>query len=103
MRSAVSTVEQQADALFGKLVKRVYQALVATDAVRATHYCSPYCVIRATRRCYGKKIARRGPIEVALHIGRPNYRERQAINVFQEAGEPFSVKKIQLAFRREKK
>jgi hypothetical protein len=81
---------------FGYVTKVV--EIVAREPVHsATKYCAPDLVVRAVRRLYKGKIARHpAPLEIALHIGRPNYLERRFIKLCKRAGEPFPVKKIQL-------
>ena len=79
---------------------QVLDALLQSDAWRAVKYRSRKEVFRATRiLCRGK--IRRGknvPVEVVLHLGRPNYREREFIKKYAKAGGRFPVKKIQLQF-----
>ena len=85
-----------------KNVFRVYQsclkALLNNDAHHATKFCSPTRTIRVTRRLYGNKIDAKGPIEVVLHDGKPNFAEREFIKLCKKAGERFPVRKIQLKF-----
>jgi hypothetical protein len=80
-------------------VARVVATVLSNGAVRATKYLSPTQIIRVTRRRYAGKVLRhkRVPVELSLTIGRPNYREREAIRRLKKAGEPFPVKKIQLS------
>jgi hypothetical protein len=85
-----------------KNVFRVYQsclkALLNNDAHHATKFCSPTRTIRATRRLYGNKINKSGPIEVQIRDGKPNFEEREFIKACKKAGEPFPVRKIQLRY-----
>jgi len=66
----------------------------------ATKFWDEGMVIRATRRTYEGKIRWRNgaPVEILLHIGKPNYAEREFIKKCKKTGEPFPVKKIQLGF-----
>ena len=68
----------------------------------ATKFLGEKMVVRATRRTYRGKIQTRpySPVEILLHIGRPNYEERQFIAACKKAGEPFPVKKIQFRFEK---
>lgn len=75
---------------------KVCDALLRTNAVKATEYFSPTLIIRAVRKRYGKRIDKRHNIEISLTMGRPNYVERDFIELCQKAGEPFPIKKIQL-------
>lgn len=63
---------------------------------QATMYLSPKEIVRATKRTFRGKIPRRGNVEVILTFGKPNYREREFIKACVKAGEPFSVKKVQV-------
>lgn len=62
----------------GKGFSGVYEAVLAHNAKSAVQFLSEKLVIRATRRLYGKKI-RKGPIEVLISLGKPNYQERNFI------------------------
>ena len=79
---------------------QVVAAILANDAVmRAVKYISPKEVVRATRRSYrvnNRKTRKGQSIEILLHIGRPNYLEREFIALCQKAKEPFPIKRIQL-------
>lgn len=76
-------------------VSSVVEALLRTEAHSATKYLSDKQIVRATRKLFGKKIQKRGNIEILLTIGRPNYSEREFIEYCKLADEPFPVKKIQ--------
>lgn len=80
--------------MFNELVK----ALVSTGAYKATKYLTAKEVAKATRRRYGGKISKNGPLEILFTMGKPNYEERKFIKIYKKAGEPFPVKKIQLKF-----
>ena len=81
-----------------------YSQVVATilannNVMRAVKYISPKEVVRATRRSfriYNRKTRKGQSIEILLHIGRPNYLEREFIALCQKAKEPFPIKRIQL-------
>lgn len=75
---------------------KVCDAVLQENVVKATEYISPKLIIRAVRKRYGKKIDKRGNVEIYLTIGRPNYLERIFIKDCQKAGEPFPVKRVQL-------
>lgn len=79
-------------------IDRVVDALLATDAHKATKFVSEKHVVRATRRLFGGKILKRGSIDIVLTIGPPNYAERQFIKQLRKVGEPLPLKKIQLKF-----
>lgn len=68
----------------------------------ATKFLGEKLVVRATRRTYGGRIQTRtySPVEIQLHIGRPNYEERRFIAACKRAGEPFPAKKIQFKFEK---
>lgn len=91
--------------LDSKVVLPVLNTLLLTDAHVATKYLDPKRVVRATRISYksGKKGRRKfapadKEVEVRLHVGRPNYLEREFVVKCKKAREPFPVKKIQLKF-----
>jgi hypothetical protein len=78
-------------------VQTVVDALIRTRAHRATKFMSPMQVVRATRRLERKRVPSDKRIEVILHIGPPNFREREFIKACKRAGEPFPVRKIKIA------
>lgn len=79
--------------------EKVIDTLLETGAHRATKYISEHEVITATRKMFRKKFPRKGDnTDIALKIGRPNFRERLFIKSAKRAGEMFPVKKIQLQF-----
>lgn len=85
-------------------ITNVVEAVLRTDAVRATKYLAHNQVVRATKRTF--RNFERGPrenVEVLLTLGRPNYVEREFIKACKKAGEPFPVKKVQLKFKTPKK
>lgn len=85
---------------------QVIQALLDSGARTATKYVSARQVVRATRRLYkadGRQIRKRGPTEVVLHIGAPNYLERAFIKATRKAGETFPMLAVQLKFSPKKK
>lgn len=87
-------------------ISQVIDALVKSEAHKATKFIDSKNVVRATRRRYRRKgvprFSRRN-LEVVLTVGRPNYTDRQFIKKCQTAGEPFPVKKIQLKFPAKKR
>lgn len=63
---------------------RVVEAVLESGAVLATKYLSPTLTVRAKRRTY-KRVTRKAvnePVDIHLHIGKPNYAERQRIKKF---------------------
>ena len=80
--------------------RQVVEAILDNnDVLRATKYISPKEIVRATRRSWrihNRKTHKNKPIEIVLHIGRPNYLEREFIALCQKAKEPFPIKRIQL-------
>jgi hypothetical protein len=71
-------------------------------AYKATKYISDKLTVKATRKlfkCNNRKIDNRSMIaEIIFTVGRPNYEEREFIRKAKKAGEPFSIKKIQLKY-----
>mgnify|MGYP001581956044 CR=1 FL=1 len=63
---------------------------------QATKYCSPALTVKATRPRYQRKLRNGRALSVIVTIGKPNFTERQFIKVYQRAGEPFPVKKLQV-------
>lgn len=79
-----------------KYVEAVVMALIHNHAFRATKYVSEKETIRATMQRYRGQAVSAKPFNIRLHIGRPNYLERQFIKDCKRAGEKFPVKKIVL-------
>ena len=79
-----------------KICEQVIEALLNTNAIKATKYINPKFVIKAKRKLFNNKIYKFGNIEIVLTIGKPNYKERQFIKACIKAKEPFPIKKIQL-------
>lgn len=73
----------------------VVDAVVNGGARRATKYFGPSAVVKATR--HGK--ARKGErsTSIVVTVGKPNFAERKFIARCRKAGEPFPVKKLQIA------
>lgn len=72
--------------------------LISTGSHTATKYLTPKHVVRATRKVFNRKIDKRDRrIEIMFTDGAPNYHARKFIKCCQKAGEPFPVKKIQVA------
>jgi hypothetical protein len=76
-------------------VTQVARAILFNGAVKATKYVNEKLTVKATRKCYKRRI-RGGAIDIVLTIGRPNFEERDFIKKLKKAGEPFPVKKVQL-------
>lgn len=74
---------------------KLIEALVASNAVKATKFISEKEIVRVTRTRYKGKFDRY-KLELTVTRGKPNYREREFIKICKKAGEPFPVKKIQL-------
>ena len=69
-------------------------AVVVSEAYKATKYVSPRFTVKATRR---HKLDKRDRIqEFVVTLGAPNFLERNFIKTLEKAGEPFPVRKIQL-------
>ncbi len=82
----------------------VVNAVIESEAHKATKYMSEKMVVNATRRMYlGKIVKGDRSIDISLKIGVPNYLEKEFIKQCKKAGEPFPVKKIQLKFPVKKK
>lgn len=80
-------------------ISTVIEVLFRTESHRAVKYLSENHVVRATWRRYrynNRKPRKDGPVDVVLHVGRPNYKERQFIKQAKKAGEPFPIKRVQL-------
>lgn len=84
------------------LAGKLMTVLLESSAHKATKYLGPTEVVRATRILQrgknGKKIPKRGNIDIRVTIGKPNYAERRFIAICKKAGESFPVKNIQLKF-----
>ena len=78
--------------LFGHLAEWVLD----NGAKRATKYLSEKLTITATYQ--GKHRARDSSRTLLFTIGAPNYASRQFIKKCKAAGEPFPVKRLQIAF-----
>jgi hypothetical protein len=85
-----------------KHIESTISALLNAEARKAIRYISERQIVRASRRLSRGRIDKRGNIEVALTIGRPNYEERKAIRAFKRAGARFPVKKLALKFPKRK-
>lgn len=77
-------------------VTQVIEAIMRSDAKRATKYLDARTIVRATRRHNGAN-------EFVLKLGTPNYAEREFIKSCRKAKEPFPVKKVLLQFYPKKK
>lgn len=82
-----------------KYIKDVCEFILLGDVVKATKYISPKLIVRAVRTRCGKKLSRKGEnISVTLTIGKPNFEEREFIQLLQKSKEPFPIKKVQVKF-----
>ena len=81
-----------------RIIGQVVHRLIMSGAWQATRYMAPNAVIRATMQRQRGKVPTKGPIDMVLHIGRPNYAERRFIKLCRKAKEPFPVSKIILKF-----
>lgn len=83
-----------------KNYEQVIEAIINNkDVLKATKYVSPKLIVRGVRKSYkfnGRKPLAYQNLEITLTIGRPNYVERDFIELCQKAKEPFPVKKVQL-------
>ena len=78
-----------------KFIAQVVSAVQSTAVRKATKFVSEQFIVRATRRF--KPDGRTSRVEFILTLGRPNYREQKFIRECVSSGEPFPVKKVQLA------
>lgn len=77
------------------LVASTIQSVIAADAWKGVLYVSPKEVIRVTRERYNRKF-KGYQLDLRVHIGPPNYIERDFIKDARRAGETFPLKKVQL-------
>lgn len=77
---------------------KAVHALLAPRVHTATVYLTDRLTVRATRVLFGGKIRTGSRVDIALTIGRPNYKARAFIKKAKAAVEPFPVKKVQLTF-----
>lgn len=77
-----------------KAVANVVQLTTIEGAYRATRFLSPSLVVKSTAPHKHRKNTRSRTVVVT--VGKPNYRERGMIKLFQSAKEPFPVKQIQI-------
>ena len=78
-----------------KIFSVLADMILVGGAVRATKYISEKEVVTATRKRYGGKVLR-GNAEIVFKVGKPNFKEREFIELCKKAGEPFPIKKIQI-------
>lgn len=84
------------------VVGKVVDALIASNARRATKFLSEKETVRAQRVMFNGRIDKRDKrTTVVVTFGTPNYLERDFIKKLKKAGAPFPVKKIQLKFPKE--
>ena len=79
-----------------KICEQVIDTLLKASAIKATKYINPKFVIKAKRKLYNNKIYKSGNVEIALTIGKPNYKECRFIKDCIKVKESFLIKKIQL-------
>jgi hypothetical protein len=73
------------------------ETVLRTGSRQAIKYLSNKLVVKATRKSFKGRPARdRGQETLLVTFGRPNYREREFIQVANKAGEPFPIKHCQL-------
>ena len=77
-------------------VRDTVEALLRSNAMKATKFLSDKQIVRASRRTFGGKIHKVGNVEIVLVLGKPNYAERESIKLWKKAGATFA--KIQLKF-----
>lgn len=78
-------------------VKEAVHCLSLDDVYKATKYVSPRCVVKATRKRFGRKINNSlDSIEINLTIGSPNVEEKKFIKDCLDSRERFPVRKVQL-------
>ncbi len=83
------------------MVGQCVQQLLRHGARRATKYVSPSRTVNVTRKRYRGSIDKKATAyNFVVSIGRPNYVQAKFIKACKRAGEPFPVKKIQMAFER---
>lgn len=85
------------------LVHTAVMALLESGAVSATKYAAPDFVVRATARRYRGRRLKGFPIDIALHLGRPNFAERKVIKRLRRVHQSFPVHKVSLRFAPVKK
>lgn len=76
--------------------KAVDALLTNPDVRQAIVYIRPDLTVKLTRTHRSR--ARQRQESYVLTIGKPAFAERRAVKLFQDAGEPFPVKKVQLRF-----
>ena len=91
------------DLLVAEYAVKLIDLLASTGAHRATKYVSEKVVVRATRRRYKAYKGKRqgfppGMFEVQITCSKPNYKEREFINLAKKAGCKFPISKTQLQY-----
>lgn len=64
-------------------------------------YLSPTLVVRATRPVFkysGKRKVNKGEMQFVMHIGRPNFKEREHIKRMKKNKETFPMKGVEVKF-----
>ena len=82
------------------IYNQLMAALADTGARKASKFISATEVVSISRRRY-KRTGKFDAHTYILTIGRPNYAQRRLVAAFKRAGEPFPVRKIQLAYGRQ--
>ena len=80
--------------LFGQLMEVILEG----GAKKATKYLDKNTVVKAT--LHGKPRKNERTRTILVTSGRPNYAERKFIGKCLKVGEPFPVKKIQIAWQK---
>ena len=76
----------------------VIDVLLRTKSRQAIKYLSENLVVKATRKSYGGRPPRKDEKQETLlvTVGRPNYKEREFIQLATRLGEPFPIRRCQL-------
>ena len=81
-------------------ITKAVEALLETDARKATVYLDEDTIVRATRQFRRNDRARSQ--SYILTLGKPAFADRRFIRLCKQAGEPLPVRKVQLKFWPEK-
>lgn len=85
-----------------RAVLEVLDKVCDKDVHKAIKYVSPTHVVRATRAKSDSKYER-GTMRVTLHIGKPNFDEREFISDCKKVREKFPIRGVILKFHPQKK
>lgn len=72
------------------------EALLRSDARRATKFLSEKLTVKAVRRHRASKRHRR--VEIVVTFGEPNFEERRLIKLARVVKQPFPIRAVQLKF-----